>query len=559
MVHGSGLGDAYHATIGRIKAQEGDRARLGMAALMWLSHSERPLNVDEICHALAVEIGSTKISTNNLPSIKTVLSCCEGLAAVDEGSLTVRLIHFTLNEYLSRHADLFDRPHSNIAETCLTYLNFQAIKDPPASRSPHPEGTPLLVYSSLYWGTHMQMELSDRSLYLALDLLDQCDSHISAKLLCLLTTERYSDFPKPFTALRCISYFGIDQVAIYLIKTNRWDVNQRDKTGATLLMWAAKYGRENVVKFLLQQKHIQLDMADTRCGRTALSWAAESGHEEVVRLFLGSLFVIPGSLCRRWGKTPQVMSLLFGRKYVNPDRSDDRGQTPLSWAAWSGHDGVVKLLLGRGEVRPDRPDNTGRTPLSWAAWSGHDRVVKLLLEREDVSPDRPDNNGRTPLSWATEKRNEVVVKLLLAREDVSPDRPDNSGQTPLLSAAGNGYEGVVKLLLAREDVNPDRPNNSGQTPLLCAAENEYEEVVKLLLAREDVSHNKPGNLNQTLLSSAIRTGREGVVKLLLAREDVSLHMADGGGLTPLELATIYGRTGIMKLLKAQDAAGPSMA
>ena len=29
-----------------------------MAALMWISHSERPPNVDEICHALAVEIGS---------------------------------------------------------------------------------------------------------------------------------------------------------------------------------------------------------------------------------------------------------------------------------------------------------------------------------------------------------------------------------------------------------------------------------------------------------------------------------------------------------------------
>ena len=124
IANGLGLGDAYDATIRRIKAQKGDRARLGMAALVWISHSERPLKVDEIRHALAVEIGSTDINTNNVPSIRTVLVCCQGLAAVDKGSSTIRLIHFTLNEYLSRRADLFDGAHSKIAESCLTYLNF---------------------------------------------------------------------------------------------------------------------------------------------------------------------------------------------------------------------------------------------------------------------------------------------------------------------------------------------------------------------------------------------------------------------------------------------------
>ena len=95
-----GLGDAYGATIGRIKAQKGDRTRLGMVALAWISHSERPLNVGEICHALAVEVGSADINTNNVPSILAVLGCCHGLGAIDEGSSTIRLIYFMLKEYL---------------------------------------------------------------------------------------------------------------------------------------------------------------------------------------------------------------------------------------------------------------------------------------------------------------------------------------------------------------------------------------------------------------------------------------------------------------------------
>ena len=156
---------------------------------MWISYSERPLKVEEICHALAVEIGSSDINANNVPSIRTVLVCCQGLVAVDKGSSTVRLIHFTLKEYLSCHAALFDGAHSKIAESCLTYLNFQTIKNLPVSvytrggirRTPYPGSDkmklllrpPLLQYSSFYWGTHMRMDPSDHSRRLARDLLNQ--------------------------------------------------------------------------------------------------------------------------------------------------------------------------------------------------------------------------------------------------------------------------------------------------------------------------------------------------------------------------------------------------
>jgi len=631
MTNGLGLGDAYDGTIRRIKAQKGDRARLGMDALMWISHSERPLTVDEICDALAVEIGSTDMNTNNLPSICTVLSCCQGLAAVDEGSSTIRLVHFTLKEYLSSQADLFDRPHSKIAETCLTYLLFQTVKNLPTSRHTGERShspiylradmrvellgcPPFLGYSTLCWGTHMRMEPSDRSRYLALDLLDRFDSHRSAELLSKSTFETcVGFFFKPFSALRCVSYFGIDEVAIDLIRTKRWDVNQRDGEGMTLLMSAARYGREKVVKFLLQQKPTQPDMADTRYSRTALSWAAESGHDAVVKLLLRPLFVNPGSI-GRWRGTALVMALLFKRKYVNPNRQDNDGQTPLSLAAQNGYDGIVKLLLARDDVSPDRLDNSGRTPLLLAAGYGHDGITKLLLGRDDVNPDRPDNYGQTPLSWAAEHGREGIVKLLLARDDVSldrldnygrtpllwaarcryngtvgpdnycraplwwaarcrydrtvklllarddvsPDRPDNDGRTPLSLAAGYGCEGVVKLLLARDDVSPDRPDNDGRTPLWWAANNGYDGIVKLLLARDDVNPDRPDNYGRALVSLAAKRGCEGIVKLLLARDDVSPDRPDDRGRTPLSWAAGSGYGGVVELLLGREDVSPDM-
>jgi len=86
MTDGLGLGGAYDATLSRIKGQGGEKARLGIAALLWISHSERPLKADELCHALAVEIGSPNLNTDNVPSIGTLLACCQGLVSVDKKS-----------------------------------------------------------------------------------------------------------------------------------------------------------------------------------------------------------------------------------------------------------------------------------------------------------------------------------------------------------------------------------------------------------------------------------------------------------------------------------------
>ena len=156
-----GLGDAYGATLDRIKGQGGERARLGMAALMWISLAERPLKADELCHALSVEIGSPNLNTDNIPSISTLIACCQGLIVVEKEASAVRSIHFTLQEYLRAHPELFGAAHSTMAETCLSYLNSRQVKAISTSPSPDLQGTPFLEYSSLYWGVHAKRDLSD--------------------------------------------------------------------------------------------------------------------------------------------------------------------------------------------------------------------------------------------------------------------------------------------------------------------------------------------------------------------------------------------------------------
>ena len=552
---GVDLGGAYEATLGRIQAQGGQRAKLGMAVLMWISHSGRPLQVEAIRHAIAIQTGSDCLNNDDIPSISTLLGCCQGLAIIEKGTSTVRLIHFTIQEYLCTHPGLFDKANATMAETCLAYLNFQHIKCLSADPSPDSRCTPFLEYSSLYWGAHMKIELSDRAKSFALQLLDQFDSHISAKSLwkSLIKGLPFYYYPgdKPFSALHCISYFGIAEIANILIKRNWWGVNKRDSAGMTPLIWAARYGHEEVVRLLLRKKHILPDRKDIGGSRTALSWAAGNGHEGVVRLFLGRRFVNPRSVDRRWGKALRVAGLLFSWRYVNPESSSRYGRKPLSWAAGNGHEGVMKLLLARNDVSPDTPDTVyGRTPLSWAAENGHEGAVKLLLEWKDVNPDSSSKSGRTPLSWAAGNGHERVVNALLEREDVNPNRSSNSGQTPLLWAARNSHGGIVKLLLQRADIYPDIPDAVyGRTPLSWAAGNGHAGIVKLLLGRSDVNPDPPDTeYRRTPLSWAAENGHEEIVRLLLKRRDVNPNCSSKSGLTPLALATVNRHDRIVRLL-----------
>src|SRR5205807_676402 len=183
MIQGSGLSDAYTATLTRLKAQKGNKSILGLKVLMWVSYSERPLRAEELCLALGVELGSADLDPENVPALRTLLASSLGLVTVEASSSTVRLVHFTLQEHLSSDPTLFQSPHSAIAEVCLTYLNFGYVRDLPPALLVAPSKTPLLKYASCYWGNHTRKGMTENVKTMALRLLIGFDKHISAQLM----------------------------------------------------------------------------------------------------------------------------------------------------------------------------------------------------------------------------------------------------------------------------------------------------------------------------------------------------------------------------------------
>jgi len=150
VTQGNGLGDAYTATVTWLKAQKGNKSIVGLKALMRVSDSERPLLVEELCHALGMERGSGDMDPDNVPALRTILASCLGLITVEASSSTVRLVHFTLQEHLLSHPTLFHSPNSTIAEVCLTYLNFGCVRDLSPALYSAPATMPFLEYDSGY-------------------------------------------------------------------------------------------------------------------------------------------------------------------------------------------------------------------------------------------------------------------------------------------------------------------------------------------------------------------------------------------------------------------------
>ena len=431
MTKGNHLGDAYATTLDRMKAQKGARSKLGMEALMWVSNSERPLHTSELCHALGVKIGSTDLDLENVPEIKTILACSLGFIVIEASSSTVRLVHLTLQEYISSNPSLFQSPHSMIAEVCLTYLNFQCVLELSPTLSSPLSTVPLVEYASHYWGKHINREKTESVSPLALQLLVGFEEHISSRLLWM---HNYGDIYRTvqpdwnsatgFTGLHGAASFGIVEIVAALLERKDWNINARDIMGQTALVVAAMGGHEDVVRILLRLEGVNPNIADTEYDRAPLGWAARGGYVGV------------------------VMALLE-REDVDPSAADaEYGQTPLWWAAKSGHEGIVRLLLEREDITPNTTDTIyGRTPLICAVEEGHEAIVKLLMERGDINPSAANAGySQTALWWAVQCGREGIVKFLLEREDINPNTENaRYGQTPLWLAAKGGHEVIATV------------------------------------------------------------------------------------------------------------------
>ena len=148
------------------------------------------------------------------------------------------------------------------------------------------------------------------------------------------------------------------------------NVNASNKDGVTALMFAARSGEVEMVKYLVSRG---ADVkAKSNDGDTVLMFAAERG------------------------KVKMVKYLVSREADVKAKRND--GSTVLMCAAKAGKTETVKYLVSRGaDINEKMP--SGMTALMFAARSGNIETVKYLVN-QDADVTAKDNDGKTALDHA---------------------------------------------------------------------------------------------------------------------------------------------------------------
>jgi hypothetical protein len=152
------VGDAYDGVMGRIYDQDEDRRTIAITALKWITYANKRLTIDQLQHAieLGLDPDCNDIDNDDLVDPDQVLSCCAGLLILNQEDRTIRLVHYTTQDYIETQFLQLDA-HTSLAKFCLTYLAFNEFVNPPKDYRELGEFIrpyPLCRYAATYWGYH---------------------------------------------------------------------------------------------------------------------------------------------------------------------------------------------------------------------------------------------------------------------------------------------------------------------------------------------------------------------------------------------------------------------
>ena len=485
-----GLNDALDSTLSRIHDLPDRKRQIGLETMMWISHATRPLVVDELSEALAIRLGDTFLNRELQPRLGIMVDCCMGLVTVDEKTSEVRLVHYSVQEYLlANQSALFPDAEKIIAEACITYSLFDVFGEGSGCRSGKSEIEDLIIdhpfvrYACRCWGIHAECANDERVEKLALKFLRSSRHRACSYQLAQFISrrkERYweSKEASSCTPLTLAASFGLDKLVEQLFDSGEVTVDEMTSMGTTPLIAASSAGNRTMTELLLSRD----------AGFTLQNWYGTALH-----------------CTAEAGKAACIPQLIAAGLSV--DFRDQYGRTSFHCATISGQMETMEVLLEFGadvnaQCTSDGCDS-GCTPLRYAVLCEYSlEVVKLLLEKgAKLNPSTTPMV--TPLHDAAALNLQDALELLLGHGlDANAKAPD--GSTPLHFAACNDHTEVVSILLAGS-ADIDAQNNDGATPIYVAAECGCDKTVRLLL-ENGANLNLKTNEQLTALDVALREG-----------------------------------------------------
>ena len=238
------------------------------------------------------------------------------------------------------------------------------------------------------------------------------------------------------TALNLATLAGHTEAVEFLIEKDA-DVNLSGNDGSAPLHGAAFLGQEGAAKLLVEagaKVNARNNKGETPIDSGAAEWSEEM--QGIVQ-FISAIVQIKTDVNKVRDGRPKVVALLkenggkSGReltgglgglwaaakngdlaklqealsKGADVNGHDDKGITPLSWAAMAGQTEAAQLLIKKGaEINGINRD--GATPLHASAFFGQTEIVELFIKNK-ANLNIANRDGETPLDSAAHGWDEI--------------------------------------------------------------------------------------------------------------------------------------------------------
>ena len=299
------------------------------------------------------------------------------------------------------------------------------------------------------------------------------------------------------------------------LKRGGIDVNKRDESGNTPLIYVCMKNARDLVRLLLDNG-ADVNLGNQR-NRMPLHFAAETGNSEVIGLLVGAGAEV--NCTDNNGVTPLMLMAQNGKpdaalKFLqNPDIDirikDNDNLMALDSATSAGRRELVQALSCEEE---EHTDAFGNTTLHHACWNNQGEVVKVLIEKDKDGVNSLNDEGESPLMLAVRRSNLVIAELLLAA-GAKPDCANINGVLPMHIVADNGDLFLGKALLAA-GASVNAKTTDGQTPLILATRSGKNDFTAMLI-EEGADVNAVDNEQHSALYYASEAGLTEIVEQLL--------------------------------------------
>ncbi|MCJ1348387.1 hypothetical protein MMC31_006619 [Peltigera leucophlebia] len=571
------LPETYNRILSRISKM--GNARLAEKGFSWVATTRRPLLLEELREAIAVEPLQPYFDPKRLVNdMSQIVSYCENLIVLDEQDKTVQFTHQTVKVFLldglrhqanaNFHFEQRETDHY-VGEICVTYLNFNDFKRKLVRKGP-PLPTPeAILEASLSIG----LKSTSKSVWKKVARLKEhrrgynpSPMHVFTGTALQNTLGAVREVQTKHSFLSYAAEYWLHHCADFKrSKTRTWHLWEElllaeDEPAAMPWEYSEWSQRTRTVRrWICDQEHVALlsliESSETPFAEAEmqciLNFAIEKPSprlfDSVLRERHSSTRVLNESLIIAVGE-----GHLWAFDKLLEEEADPNWRA-LGPAYRQRDSRELQFSMTNADINATSEKYVGSTAIQTAAKEGHMELVnKLITAKVDINAEAYHHSGRTALQAAAQEGHfKVVGKLLRAKADVDAKACDFSGRTALLAAAKKGHLKVVeRLLIAKADVDAKASNYWGRTALQAAAEQgHFEMVERLLTAKADVNAEASEYFGRTALQAAAEKGNlEVVERLLTANADVNAKASKYSGQTALHAAAEQGHLEMVKRL-----------